>query len=418
MIKLERLRKIGFSQLTSLEDALTNLFPLINLNSIETIQTAEAFNRVLAEDIFSEFDIPPFNRSAMDGYAIKAEDTFGASLKNPKKVKKIGTIEIGETSELILKKGEAIRISTGAVIPDGADAVIKIEDTEIEKEVVNLYTSLVPGKNVSKKGEDIPKNTQILSKGLEIKAEHIALLSSLGINKINVRQKPKISVFATGNELIEVGMPLEKNKIYNSNTPMISNLINLYGGMVIKKSTLKDDIKSIKNVLHEALNDSQIIVLTGGTSVGTKDLLPEIIYEIGTVLTHGIAIRPGAPILIGKVNNTLVFCLPGTPVAAFICFLVIVGPTIRKMLGCPKLDPRIIVSATINKDVPVGSMGYVHYLRVKIEESNRNLIAIPVKLKGSGVISSLTKSDGIVDIPPFQEGLKKGDNILVKLHPK
>ena len=418
MIKLERLKKIGFSKLTSIEDALNNLFPLINLNSIEAIQIAEALNRILADDIISEFDIPPFNRSAMDGYAVKAEDTFGASPQNPKKVKKIGTIEIGEPSDLILKKGEAIRISTGAVIPDGADAVIKIEDTEIENEIVSLYLSLVPGKNVSKKGEDIPKNTHILSEGLEIKAEHIALLSSLGIDKIKVRQKPRISVFATGNELIEVGMPLEKNKIYNSNTPMISNLINLYGGMVIRKSTLKDDKESIKSILKEAVNDSQIIVLTGGTSVGTKDLLPEIIYEVGTIFTHGIAMRPGAPILIGKVNNTLVFCLPGTPVAAFICFLVIVGPTIRKMLGCSKLDPRIEVTATINKDVPVGSMGYVHYLRIKIEELNRNFIAIPVKLKGSGVISSLTNSDGIVEIPPFQEGLKKGDNVLVKLHPK
>jgi len=415
---MKRLRKIGFSKLTSLEDALNQLFSHIKLNPIEVIKTAKSLNRILAVDIISEIDIPPFERSAMDGYAVSAEDTFGASLQNPKKVKKIGEIEIGETSELVLNNGEAIRISTGAAIPKGADAVIKIEDTDIEKNIVSLYTSLVPNKNVSKKGEDIPLGTQILNKGLEIKPEHIALLSSLGIDKIEVRKKPEISVFATGNELLEVGTPLEKNKIYNSNTPMISNLIRIYGGNVLRESTLKDDKKIIKDTLIETAKDSQVIIFTGGTSVGTKDFLPEVIHEHGTVLTHGIAMRPGSPMLIGKVSNTIVFCLPGTPVAAYIGFLKVVGPTIRKLMGCLTIDPRIELIAKISKDIPVSAIGYISYLRVKIEKSEEDLWAIPVKLKGSGVISSLTQSDGIVEIPPHQEGLKKGESVIVKLFPK
>jgi len=363
-------------------------------------------------------DIPPFDRSAMDGYAIKAEDSFGASPKNPKKIKLVGTIEIGEYPRLRINRSEGIRISTGAPIPEGSNAVIKIEDTEIDKDIVNLYTSLVPGKNVSKRGEDLKIGTKILSDGVELKAEHIALLCSLGFNKVMVRTKPEISIFSSGNELIEPGEPLKPGKIYNSNTFMISALVNLYGGIVVRSETVKDDKESIKKKLFEASKDSQIIIFTGGTSVGTKDYLPEIMEESGLILTHGVAQRPGAPVLMGFLNDTLIFCLPGTPVAAYVSFLRITGPSIRKMLGCSVLDPRISINAKIAKDIPVSSLGFLHYLRVKLEKHNEEMIAVPVKLRGSGVISSLTFSDGIVEILPLQEGLKKGENVIVKLHPK
>ncbi|MFX1276579.1 MAG: gephyrin-like molybdotransferase Glp [Promethearchaeota archaeon] len=417
---MEKLRKIGFAKLTLLEEALKELFSHIKLTSIEEIETSEALNRILAEDIQSNIDIPPFDRSAMDGYALKAEDTFGTSPKNPRTVKQVGRIEIGEKKdELKIEEGEAIRISTGAAIPKGANAVIKIEDTEIKKDIITLYTPLVPGKNVSKKGEDIPIGTKVLEKGIEIKAEHVALLSSLGFKKIKVRMKPNLSVFATGDELIEVGKPLEPNKIYNSNSPMISSLVKLYGGNILREVTIKDDKKHLKDKLLEASIDSDIIIFTGGTSVGTKDFLPEVVEECGTILTHGVAMRPGSPILIGILNKgTLVFCLPGTPVAAYICFITIAGLALRKMMGCLKIDPRIEINVSIAKDVPVGRMGYVHHLRVKIEKSRDEFIAIPIKLKGSGIISSLTGSHGTIEIQPNQEGLKKGEQVFAKLHPK
>ena len=230
---MEKLRKIGFSKLTSLEEALTKLFGRIKPNPIKEVEVVEALNRVLGEDIESQMNIPPFNRSAMDGYAVKAEDTFGASPNNPKKINLIGVIEIGETSDLILDNGEGIRISTGAPIPKGANAVIKIEDTEIINEEISLYVALVPRKNISYAGEDIKRGTQILYKGTVLKAEHIALLSSLGFRTIKVTKRPTVCVFASGDELIE----------------------------------------------------------------------------------------PGSPVLIGELNQTLIFCLPGTPVAAYICFL-------------------------------------------------------------------------------------------------
>jgi len=415
---LDRLRKIGFAKLTPLENGLKKLYSYIKLNPKERIEIFQSLNRILAENVISGIDVPPFDRSAMDGYAIRSENTFGASPKNPKKIKLIGAVEIGEITNLKLSNGEAIRISTGAPIPEGSDAVIKIEDTEIANDSLTLYNSVVPGRNVSKKGEDIKKSTQILNEGKEIKAEHIALLSAQGIKHIMVRTKPKISVFAVGDELIEVGNPLEPSKIYNSNSPMISNLITLYGGSITRELMLNDDKALLKQNLIEASKDSQIIIFTGGTSVGKKDYLPEVVQESGNIITHGIAMKPGTPILIGSLNDSLIFCLPGTPVGAYLCFLIIIGPTIRKMMGCLRIDPRIEVIATISKDVPVSSMGYLNLLRVKLQTSVNEIIAKPIRLKGSGIISSITNSDGIVEIPSYQEGLKKGDIVLVKLFPK
>ncbi len=414
-----KLHEIGFARLTPLEDALKELIFHVKLTPAEEVYTNDALNRILAENIQSTFDIPPFERSAMDGYALNARDTFGSSPKNPKYVKLVGIIEIGEIKDdLEVKEGEAIRISTGAAIPKGADAVIRIEDTEIDGDTITLYTALVPGKNVSKKGEDIPRGFTILKTGVEIKAEHIALMSSLGCLKVKVHKKPAVSVFATGDELIEVGTPLEPNKIYNSNSPMMSSLVKLYGGHVAREVALKDDKEVLKKELLKASLDSDIVIFTGGTSVGTKDYLPEVLIENGTILTHGVAMRPGSPILIGYLKNgTLVFCLPGTPVAAYVCFLSMTGLALRRMMGCITMDPRIEIHATMERDVPVGSMGYVHHLRVKIEKSEGNYVAIPVKLKGSGIISSLTESNGTVLIQPDQEGLKKGERVPVKLHP-
>ncbi len=415
---MEKLRKIGFSKLIPLKEAVEKLFSHIQLNPKEGIDINDALNRVLANDIVSEIDLPPFDRSAMDGYAINAEDSFGASTANPKTINLVGTIEIGESSTLKLNISEAIRISTGAPIPEGGDAVIKIEDTEIDNKLIKIYVSLPPGKNISKKGEDIKNGTQVLNMGIELKAEHIALLTSLGFKRIKVRIKPKVSVFSSGDELLEPGDTILPGKIYNSNTPMISALVNLYGGEVIRGETVKDDKNVIKNRLFDAASDSDIVIFTGGTSVGTKDYLPEVIKESGIILAHGIAQRPGTPVLIGLLNDTLIFCLPGTPVAAYVSFLNIAGLAIRGMLGCSVLDPRTEIMAEISRDVPVSGLGYLHHLRVNIEKSEEKFIAIPVKLKGSGVISSLTESDGIIEIPPYQEGLKKGEKVMVKLFPR
>ena len=415
---IDRLRKIGFSKLTSVDEATEKMFSRINFTQTEEININNTLRRITAEEIRSKIDVPTFDRAAMDGYAVIAEDTFGASPKKPKNVKRIGKIEIGEVSSLSIHKGEAIRISTGAALPEGADAVIMIEDTEKENNKIIIYNPIAPGKNVSKQGEDIKKNEIIIQKGTELGAEHIALISSQGIENILVRRKPKVSIFATGDELVELGKPLGKNQIYNSNAPMISNLVKIYGGKAILESTLKDNKVLIQQTLLNSIKESDIVIFTGGTSVGTQDYLPEVVSEHAIILTHGIAMRPGSPLLIALKDSTLIFCLPGTPVAAYVCFLKFAGPAIRKMMDAQKLDPRQEVQAIIQKDIPVSRMGYRHYLRVYLEKKEDEFIAKSVRLKGSGILSSLTESDGIVEISEEKEGVKAGEKVIVKLFPK
>jgi molybdenum cofactor synthesis domain-containing protein len=416
---VERLRKIGFAKLTSVEDALEKLFSNIKFLEGESIETPKALNRIISDDIKSQINVPGFDKSAMDGYAVVAEDTFGASTSNPKYVKKVGKIEIGEDTDLELKKGEAIRISTGAMIPNGADAIVKIEDTDIdENDKISIFNPVAPGKNVAKEGEDIQKGNVILEKGTELKAEHIALLCSQGIDKIEVRKKPNISVFATGDELVEIGNPLGKSQIYNSNTPMIANLVRTYGGEVVLETTLKDDKSIIIQNLNEALKNSDIVLFTGGTSVGTQDYLPEVVNDHAEILTHGVAMRPGEPILMAHKNDKLIFCLPGTPVAAYVGFIKFAGPALRKMMDAKNTDPRKELIAEMDKDIPVSRMGYLHYLRVQLERKEEDkIIASSVRLKGSGIITSLTKSDGIVEISKEQEGIKAGEKVIVKILP-
>jgi molybdenum cofactor synthesis domain-containing protein len=415
---VERLRKIGFSKLTSVEDALNLLFSKVQSTRTKEIETSKALHRVLAQNIESQIDVPSFDRAAMDGYAVVGKDTFGASPKNPKSIKKTGKIEIGEVSDLSMESGEGIRISTGAAIPSGADAVVKIEYTEIdENDQITIYNPVAPGKNVSKRGEDVKKGELILEKGTELKPEHLALLASQGIAKVQVKEKPDVSVFSTGDELVEVGNPLKRNQIYNSNTPMISNLARVYGGNIVIEDTLKDDKSLITERLKEAIELSDIVIFTGGTSVGTQDYLPEVVKENASVLVHGIAMRPGSPVLLAHKDGTLIFCLPGTPVAAYVGFLKFAGPALRKMMDAKNLDPRKDLIAVMNKDIPVSRMGYLNFLRVSLERKENKIIAESVRLKGSGVISSLTEADGIVEISKEREGLKEGEKVVVKLFP-
>ncbi|MEJ2277840.1 MAG: molybdopterin molybdotransferase MoeA, partial [Candidatus Lokiarchaeota archaeon] len=319
--------------------------------------------------------------------------------------------------DLKLKKGEAVRISTGAVIPQGADAVIKIEETEKDGNKITLYNSVTPGKNVAKEGEDIKEGEIIILKGVEIKPEHIAMISSIGRKNVKVSLKPTVSVFSTGNELLEAGDPIVPNKIYNSNTPMISNLVRTYGGSPKECLTLKDEKDLIVAKLRDSLLKTDLVVFTGGTSVGTKDLLPQIIKEEGVILVHGVAMRPGEPILLGLISKKIVICLPGTPVASYVGFLKFVGPLIRRMMGSKRIDPRVEIKAKMAQDVPVSKMGYIHYLRVRCKKENDEIVSYSVRLKGSGVISSLVQADGIIEISPEQEGLKKGEEVFVKVFP-
>ncbi|MHA1300823.1 MAG: molybdopterin molybdotransferase MoeA [Candidatus Helarchaeota archaeon] len=408
------LHKHGFKKLTRIDNAWNLLTPYIKLLPDEEISSLEGVGRFLASDIISPLDVPHFNRSAMDGYAVLAEDTFGASPHNPKMLKIIDKIEINEISQKELKTGEAIKVATGSPIPLGANAVVKIEDTKLIDDKIEVYTPLSPGKNVSKKGEDVKKNDMILRKYHQLRPQDVTLFVACGIKTVKVFKKPKVAIISTGSELVELGSTPNIGQIIETNTHSLSLFTEQYGGIPIRLGIVDDDPEKIREILNEALK-YDIIVFSGGTSVGEKDFLPPIMEKEGKLLVHGNAIRPGSPTAIAIVKDKPVFCLPGFPVATIIGFEVFVGPTIRKMQGAKILDPRPIVKAILKRGIP-SRLGRRDFARVKLEKIEHEYFATPVRVSGSGIISSLVKADGVIKIPEDVEGIEKDSIVDVYLY--
>ncbi len=411
---MTEIHKHGFKKLTLIENAWKNLSPYIKILPEEEIKSIDGLRRFLATDIVSNIDVPHFDRSAMDGYAVQAEDTFGASPHKPKILKIIDQIEINQISSKKLNQGEAIKVATGSPVPIGANAVVKIEDTKLIDDKIEVYTPLTPEKNVSKKGEDVKKNNVIIKKYHQLRPQDITLLIACNINTIKVIKQPTVAIISTGSELLEVGSSLKIGEIIETNTHSISLYTELYGGNPIRLGIVEDDPNKIREVLKKAL-EYDIIVFSGGTSVGEKDLLPPIMEQEGKLLVHGIAMRPGSPTAIAIVKNKPVFCLPGFPVATIIGFEDFVGPTIRKMQGASILDPRPIIKATLTRGIP-SKLGRRDSARVKIERINGDYFATPIRISGSGIISSLVKADGVVKIPENIEGYEKNSVVNVYLY--
>ncbi|MHA1379941.1 MAG: molybdopterin molybdotransferase MoeA [Candidatus Helarchaeota archaeon] len=408
------IHKHGFKKLTPIDEAWKTLSPHIKLLEREQISTIKGVGRFLADNIVSPVNVPHFDRSAMDGYAVLAEDTFGASPHKPKFLKIIDKIEINEISSKKIKTGEAIKVTTGSPIPLGANAVIKIEDTKLNDEEIEVYSPLTPGKNVSKKGEDVKIDDLILEKSHQLRPQDITLLVACGIERIQVIKKPRVAIISTGSELVELGSEPKIGQIIETNTHSLSLFTEQYGGIPARLGIVDDDPKKIQEILYKALVNN-IIVFSGGTSVGEKDFLPTIMEKEGDLLVHGNAMRPGSPTAIAIVKNRPVFCLPGFPVATIIGFEVFVGPTIRKMQGAKILDPRPVVKATLKRGIP-SRLGRLDFARVKIEKINDEYFATPVRVAGSGIISSLVKADGVIKIPENIEGLEKDSIVLVYLY--
>ena len=409
------LHKVGFKKLTSVEEA----WKIIYDNSIkvggEKIPVIESIGRINVFQIKSKINVPHFNRSAMDGYAIRAEDSFEVSQNTPKLIKIIDDIKISEISEKTLGENEAIKLATGSPIPDGANAVIKVEDTKRMGDEIEIYTSLTPGKNVQKMGEDLKLGDTILESFHQIRAQDIGMLLACGENEIEVFKKPTVAIISTGSELIDSSSELKPGQIYETNSYMLTHLTELWGGIPTRFEKVIDSVEELTKTLKSAL-DHDIIVFTGGTSVGEQDFLPEIMEKNGKILVHGIAMRPGSPTAIALVKKKLVFCLPGFPVASIVAFEAFVGPFIRANQGFRLYDPRPMVKARLIKGVP-SKLGRRDFVRVKLERKDSDLFAEPTRTSGSGVISSTVKADGLLIIREDKEGYEKGDlvDILVYL---
>lgn len=405
MWKLARLK--GFTKLTNVDDALQSFLAQLKTErlSSEQIPLSEALGRVTAEDVRARYNLPLFDRSAVDGYALQAKDTFGVSAFNPK-VFKLTYSKVHEN--------EAEELWTGNPLPEGADAVIMLEYTKKFEGKIEIGKAVTPGRNVSKMGEDVAKGNVAVEAGIRLNAHHLGLLAALGETFVPVVRKPKVAILATGNELVEMGQKLEHGKIVETNRLMFSSLCKELGAEPLNLGLVKDDVKEIGAKIKEGLEQADAVITTGGTSVGYPDLVPLVVNKLGKpgIVVHGMAIRPGMPTALAILEGKPIFVLSGNPVAATVGFEVFARPTLIKMLGINETRPA--VEAKLTKRV-TGVLGRRAFLRVRVFEKDGGVFAEPVRLTGSGVITTMTKANGYAIIPENREGLDEGESVRVHL---
>jgi molybdopterin molybdotransferase len=405
---LVRLR--GFQKLTSIEKALQLFFDNLRIDKLNRVAVPlhEGLNRVLAEDIIAKENVPRFDRSAVDGYAVKAEDTFEASQFKPK------TLQITEGEEIGGK--QAKQMWTGNPIPKGANAVIMLENAKPINGEVEVWISVPPGKNVSKKGEDIQKGNVAVKAGTRLKPQHLGLIATLGIAEVKVVERPKIAILATGNELVEIGSKPREGQIFDVNRIILSALCCELGAEPVDLGIVKDNMNEILGKLKIGLKVANIVMTTGGTSVGVSDLVPEVVNKIGKpgVIVHGMAMRPAMPSALAIVDGKPIIILSGNPVAAMIGFEVFARPLICRMLGLEKEEHRLSVKAKITKKIST-VLGRKTFVRVRVLQRNGEFFAEPLSTRGSGIISTMTKANGYVIVSENREGLKEGEFIPVYL---
>jgi len=373
----------------------------------ETVPIDAAEGRVLAADFIAAMDVPPFSRAAMDGYAVRAKDTFGAGQFKPRILEITGEAHAGEKSSKRVTGGVCLLISTGAMMPAGADAVEMVEDTERDGDRVKIFKAVVPGANVGKRAEDIKAGAAILEAGAYLDAGKIGVLASQGTTAIAVFEKPRVAVLPTGEEVIPGGKKLKPGQLYDINSHTIAAVVNGNGGVAVKVGIAGDTLESLKSTIREALKQD-MVVLSGGSSVGTRDLLVDVIEGWGQVLFHGIQVKPGKPTIFAMVEGKPLMGMPGYPTSCLINAYHFLLPAVRKMA---RLPPRKgdTVRAKLSRRVP-GSTGRRQFLTVKLVGDE----AVPV-FKESGAITSIADADGYIEIAENIDLLEKGDPVVVTL---
>jgi len=314
-----------FRMLTSYKEALETIQKSITpINRTELIQIEKASNRILAKDVVANMSVPPFDRAAMDGYAVRADETIGASSLKPRKLKLTEVLHAGASTNRALDKGECIQVATGSPIPEGADAVVMVEFTERHGNTIDISKPVYPRANISPKGEDIKKGQTILRSGEQILPARIGALAALGKKEVEVYQKPRIAVVSTGTEIQEVGCSLRKGQIYDVNSYTLFSIARRNMAIPMKNKIVPDTVDQLKETIEKLLG-YDMIVLSGGSSVGERDLLMKVIQELGTVLFHGIQMKPGKPTLFALVNGKPVFGMPEYPTCCLLnaCLLLV-----------------------------------------------------------------------------------------------
>ncbi len=379
------------------------------------VHITDTLDRILYEDIEAPIQLPEFRRSTVDGYALLAKDTFGASEGLPTFLNNIGKVEMGKSTGLIVNSGECVYVPTGGMLPSGADAMVMIEHAEdLDELTLAVYQSVAPGESVMQAGEDIQKGEVLLKKGRKIRAQDIGALAALGIEGVRVFERPKVTVLSTGDEIVDPFSNVQLGQIRDINTYALSAMIEELGGEVVHRCVIQDEYDLLKEKAEEALEHCHVLIVSGGSSVGIKDVTAKVINDLGKpgVFVHGIAIKPGKPTIIGKAKNKAVFGLPGHPVSAIIVCKVFLGYLLGRLQAQESVEHMIIYARAATNIH--SSPGKETYQMVILEDNNGEYLAKPIHGK-SGAITLLTKAHGYIAIDTNKEGVEKGEKVRVVL---
>lgn len=407
-----------FRKLVSVDEAKKILAKNLTSKPVGTefVPLSAAYNRVLATDIISPLDIPPFNRSTVDGYAVKAADTFGAGEDHPLKLELAGRVSIGEAPKVKVREGTVAEIVTGAPIPEGADAVIMVEYTEQKDSTVLVQQSVSLGENVMKAGSDVHRGETVLKRGAVLMPYEVGVTAAIGTAKVEVYKRPTVAIFSTGAEVVEPGNSLREGKIFDINAHALSASVLECGGQPLNMGIVQDEPKQMESAFKKALTTADVVITSGGVSVGPTDVIPKVLDTLGKpgVIVYGIAIRPGKPTTIAMIGGKPVFSLPGHPASSLMIFHLFVRPILIGMAG-RKEEPTVMVNAVTSERL-FPSRGRRTYVTVTLKKDRSGrLVASPVPTGLSGAITTLSKADGFTVIHESQQFVEKGEVVKVEL---
>jgi len=392
----------GFRENVRLDEAVEEFLPLFGAVGSEVVCLDEALGRVTASGVEADRPVPGYDRAAMDGYALRAEDTHGASGASPAV---FGVVD----REGAVGEGEAAHVHTGSAVPEGADAVVRVEETEEVGGRVEVSARVSEGENVAYTGEDVEEGEAVVGEGERLHPSTVGVLRSVGVGEVEVRRKPRVAVVPTGDEVVESDPG--PGEVVGTNGPMVAEYAERWGGEASVRDVVPDDEDALRDSLRDAAGDADMVVTTGGSSVGERDLLPDIVDAAGDVLVHGVAVKPGHPVGFGVVNSTPVVMLPGYPVSCVVTAFEFVRRGVRASLGAEhRAEPKSRCS--LEEKIP-SEVGARTYTRVEIDKDGRT--AHPVRTKGASVLSSVSRADGFVVTPERREGHAAGEEVDVHL---
>lgn len=384
--------------------------------TIESIPLAEAFERVLAQDAVAREDLPPFDRSTVDGFAARAEDVGAAGPETPTALRLVGDVKMGEEAPVGVRGGEAVRIPTGGMLPAGADAVVMLEDVDEHDGRIAVRRSARPGDNVIRRAEDVHRGDVAVRSGTRLRPQEIGLLAAVGITDVPVFVRPVVAIIATGDEVVPAERTPEGGQVRDVNSYTLAALVRQEGGLPYLAGIVEDVYETLLEVLREARRDADLVLVSGGSSVGEKDAVARAIGELGRpgVIVHGVSIKPGKPTILALVDGTPIVGLPGHPVSGMVIFDVFVRDVLRGLSGRGDARPfGRVVRARLARPIPSAGVREDH-IRVYLEQEDGGLRAVPV-LGKSGIITTMTRADGVVVVPIGQRMVDAGTDVDVHL---